>query len=306
MRQNHGVITREGLFLLGFTAREIGGLVRHGELQRLHRGVYVDGRAPVSDQALLRAALLAFAGRQSWLSGPAAVMGWQLDRVSIPRLEITVVAGATPAPRAGLTVRSVRAAPDPAEIRTRDGLRLSSIPRLLIECSAAGAGAQEIHRLIESAVRRSLLDVVDLAVTLERHLGRPGTGVVKRVCEEYLPHVDRKSGLERAFDRWLAKHPEITEPLRNIRLGPWEIDCHWPEQNLVLELDGRAYHTVIEEIERDRRKDAWLQARGIRILRVTESRFRHDRPGVYRDLTALLAVAGRSGRSRPPDLAAVT
>ena len=68
----------------------------------------------------------------------------------------------------------------------------------------------------------------------------------------------------------------------------------------MLELDGRAYHTVVEEIERDRRKDAWLQARGIRVLRVTDSRFKRDRPGVYRDLTALLAAT----RRQRPDLAA--
>ncbi len=180
-------------------------------------------------------------------------------------------------------------------------MRVSSVPRLLIELGAGGATARELHPLLEQAIRRQLLDVPDLARTLQRNYGRAGIGVVQALCEEYLPHTERKSGLERAFDRWLLKHPEIPPPERNVRLGPWEIDCYWPQHQLVLELDGRAYHTVVEEIERDRRKDAWLQAHGKRILRVTDTRFRVDKTGVHRDLSVLLALASaqHSDQQRP-------
>ncbi|HEX3616247.1 MAG TPA: type IV toxin-antitoxin system AbiEi family antitoxin domain-containing protein [Solirubrobacteraceae bacterium] len=290
MRQNSGLIAGRELVRLGFTSTEIRGLIRHGALRRLHRGVYADGRAPLSDYALLKGSLLAFAGKDVWLSGRAASMGWNFEPVSIPNLEVTVVANATPCRRPRLTVRSVRVAPHPSELRTRNGLRISSVPRLLIEAAAQGATTDDLHRLIEQAVRRNLLDIPDLAATLARNLGHPGTAIAKTTCEEYLPHTDRKSGLERAFDRWLAKHPEIPAPHRNIHLGPWEIDCYWPEQGLALELDGRPYHTVVDDIERDNRKNTWLQASGKLILRVTDSRFKRDKPGVYRDLKAMLAV----------------
>jgi hypothetical protein len=176
---------------------------------------------------------------------------------------------------------------------------MSSVSRLLIETAAApGATSDELHRLIEQAVRRNRLDIPDLAATLNHNLRHPGTVAVKATCEEYLPHTDRKSGLERAFDRWLTKHPELPPPQRNIRLGPWEIDCYWPDQRLALELDGRPYHTVVDEIERDNRKNTWLQANGKLILRVTDSRFKRDKPGVYRDLRAMLAV-GSTGPALP-------
>jgi hypothetical protein len=288
--QNHGLITRSQLVRLGFAHAEIVGFVEHGDLRRLHRAVYADGRAPLTDHAILKASLLAFAGRNVWLSGQAASMGWGLEAVSVPRLEVTVVASSTPGPRQGLTVRSVRSAPHPSELRTRNNLRVSSVARMLIECAAGGADAEQLHTLIEQAVRRNLLEIPDLAATLERNLRHAGTLAVKRTCEEYLPRTDRKSGLERAFDRWLTKHPEIPPPERNIKLGPWEIDCYWSQQGLVLELDGRPYHTVIEDIERDNGKNTWLQVNGKRILRVTDSRFRRDKAGVHRDLTAMLAL----------------
>jgi hypothetical protein len=219
-------------------------------------------------------------------------MGWSLEPVSLPHLEVTIVARATPRPRPGLTIRSVRTTPHPSEIRTRNGLRLSSVPRLLFESAAHGARSERLGRMIEQAVRRNLLDIPDLAATLDRNLGRAGTRAVKEVCDEYLPHTDRKSGLERAFDRWAAKHPEIPPPERNIHLGPWEIDCYWPDRGLVLELDGRPYHTVVEDMDRDRRKDIWLQLHGLRFMRVTDSRFKRDKGGVHSDLTALLALSG--------------
>ncbi len=291
MRRNGGLVTLRELGRLGFSHHEISGFVAHGDLRRLHRGVYADGRGPLKDHSYLKAALLAVRG-EPWLSGCGGAMAWGLEAVSIPNIEVTVVARSTPR-HGGLRISRARIPPHPSELRTRNGLRSSSIPRLLIESAARGATPGRLHNLIEQAARRSLLDIPDLAATLERNLRHRGTVTVKRTCEEYLPDTDRKSGLERAFDRWLLEHPEIPLPKRNIHLGPWEIDCYWPDQILALELDGRPYHTVIEDIERDRRKDTWLQARGNRFIRVTDSRFKRDKTGVYRDLTALLALAAR-------------
>jgi very-short-patch-repair endonuclease len=53
-------------------------------------------------------------------------------------------------------------------------------------------------------------------------------------------------------------------------------------------LDGRPYHLAVQDIERDRLKDAKLLAQGIRPLRVTDQRFDHDPEGAIEDLKALL------------------
>ncbi|HEX3803253.1 MAG TPA: type IV toxin-antitoxin system AbiEi family antitoxin domain-containing protein, partial [Solirubrobacteraceae bacterium] len=227
LRQNSGVISLGGLHRLGFSRHDVAGFVAHGDLRRLHRGVYVDGRAPLKDDAYFKAALLTL-GTGAWLSGTTAAMVWGLTAASVVGVEISVVASSTPK-HPGLRIRRVSQPPHPSEIRIVRGLCVSSISRLLIETAAGGGTREELDQLIEAAVRRNRLDVPDLAATLARHHGRRGAGRVNATVSAYLPRSDRKSGLERSFDRWLTKHPGIPEPQRNVKLGPWELDCYWPE-----------------------------------------------------------------------------
>jgi hypothetical protein len=287
LRSNAGVITLTSLMGIGFSHNEVRGLVAHGDLRRLHRGVYADGRAPLKGEAYFKAALLAV-GAGAWLRANTAAMAWGLSPVSVARIEVTLVAASTPR-HPGLRVKRVVHPPHPSEIKIRNGLRVSSIPRLLIEVAAAGGSADDVHTLAEAAARKGLLDSADLDATLDRHAGRSGAARVNAVCAAYLPHPGRKSKLEQSFDRWLAVHPEIPEPQRNIYLGPWEIDCYWPDHQLALELDGREFHIAAQDFERDRLKDAWLQLNGNRILRVTWRRWQDDRRGAGHDLTAMLA-----------------
>lgn len=71
LRGNDGIITLDGLRAIGFTAEEVTGFVSHGDLRRLHRGVYAAGRHRLTDDAHLEAALLAV-GRHAWLAGRTA------------------------------------------------------------------------------------------------------------------------------------------------------------------------------------------------------------------------------------------
>ncbi len=236
--------------------------------------------------------------------------GWLVERlpqsgglqaVSLVLIEVCVVASYTPPRRDGLWVRRVSEAPATSEIRSHRGLRVSGIARMFIE--VARDAPDQLDAVIEAAVRRDVVNFTELEATLERYHREPGLGRLKRALAGYRPMPKRKSGLERSFDRWLLSHPEIPEPERNFKLaGTWELDCYWPEYGLVLELDGRAYHVAARDIERDRRKDAWLQRHGLRILRVTDLRWKADRNGVHSDLIALLALGARdSGGEIRPD-----
>jgi hypothetical protein len=145
---------------------------------------------------------------------------------------------------------------------------------------------RELDRLITEGVRKSFLDLGKLALTVRR----PGTAKLRTALAAYLPKPDRKSGLERDFDKFLDQHREIPPPARNVYIDGWEIDCYWPEHKLAVELDGRPYHIAVRDMEKDRLKDAKLLGIGIRTLRITDMRFECDRGGVLEDLLAALGL----------------
>ncbi|MGH2876602.1 MAG: hypothetical protein ACRDLV_10150 [Solirubrobacteraceae bacterium] len=285
--RQEGVIHRDQLRALGISGKQIARQERSGLLHEIYQDVWAVGHRSVSNLGRLIAALLS-CGPSSFLSHRTAAALHGLRALNIRAIEVTVVAKHAPA-RAGLIVHRTDRPPPPGEIRARGLLRLSSVTRVLVELAAREVPA-ELDRLITQAVRRGAYDQAAVEAALMRHARRPGLDRLKQAAARYRPQPDRKSELERAFDAWLALHPEIPEPLRNVHVGGWEIDCWWPQQRLALELDGRPYHVAARDMDRDRVKDARLLRLGVKPLRVTDFRFEHDLVGVHEDLLALLEL----------------
>jgi very-short-patch-repair endonuclease len=167
---------------------------------------------------------------------------------------------------------------------------VSSVPRLLVEL-APRETPEELRRLIELSVRRRLLDISKVEQLLHRYTGWPGLLRLREALEGYSPTPVRRSGLERAFDQILEElvdELDLPDPRRNSYLHGWELDCYWPELKLVVELDGSQYHRTVDDLERDRVKDAYLLTLGIRTLRFTEFRVEHDRDGIKADFAAVV------------------
>jgi hypothetical protein len=284
-REQWGVISLEQLLAIGFSYAEVKGLVRRGVLIRLHRGVYAVGQLPQLTKGYLKAALLA-AGADAFLSHRSAVAVWGLREVSTRRIDVTVT-GCKRQSRGSLRFHHNGGAPD---ITTRNGLPVSSFPQMLIELSPQET-SHELERLITWGIRKDFLNLDEMRLALDRAQRRPGTARLAVALGAYLPTHDRKSDLERDFDAFLLEHPEIPQPQRNIYIGGWEIDCYWPEFKLAVELDGRPYHIAVQDIEKDKYKDGKLLIIGIRTLRITDTRFNHDRAGVYGDLIGLMRAS---------------
>lgn len=51
-------------------------------------------------------------------------------------------------------------------------------------------------------------------------------------------------------------------------IGPYIADAYLPPLRCVIEVDGEYYHTRPRQVRRDRRKDRYYRARGLRVLRV--------------------------------------
>jgi hypothetical protein len=281
------VVSREQLRAAGLSDKQIRTRERDGELHPLYHDVWAVGHRNVTPKGHLIAALLS-CGPTSFLSHRTAAALHGLRAVNVRAIEITLAAGRTYV-RAGLQVHRTAREPARGELRSVGHLRYSSVPRLLIEL-APRETPTELRRLLTEAVHRRLLNLDAIEEALARHARRPGLARLKAALRAYRPRPDRKSELERGFDAWLLEHPEIPEPSRNVYIDGWEIDCWWPEQRVVLELDGRDYHTAVQEMERDRLKDTKLQIRGIKPMRVTGERWDLDRAGVRSDLLALLQL----------------
>ncbi|HEX5452938.1 MAG TPA: endonuclease domain-containing protein, partial [Stellaceae bacterium] len=84
-------------------------------------------------------------------------------------------------------------------------------------------------------------------------------------------------------------------------IGPYVLDFYCPSACLAVEVDGLVHDAAVR-VRRDARRDAWLDERGVRVMRVTTKDVLHDE-GFEGVLTAIENAAGApsvSLRSPPP------
>ena len=78
-----------------------------------------------------------------------------------------------------------------------------------------------------------------------------------------------RSKLERDFRALLREH-DLPQPTSNGFVAGMEVDLHWPEQRLVVEIDGYGTHDHRRAFETDRLRDQRLLVAGWRTARVTD------------------------------------
>lgn len=66
----------------------------------------------------------------------------------------------------------------------------------------------------------------------------------------------------------------------------------WQRERLALEIDGYAFHSTRSAFERDRTRDAELQARGLRVLRITWRQIVDEPAATVAKIARLLGSAG--------------
>ena len=96
-----------------------------------------------------------------------------------------------------------------------------------------------------------------------------------------------RNDAERAFLRLCEEHA-IPTPQSNVRVSGYEVDFHWPNAGLVVELDGAATHRTHRAFVEDRRRDRKLAEQGIQVLRVTWWDLAGDAAGVAETLRRVL------------------
>jgi very-short-patch-repair endonuclease len=278
----HGVVTRAQLSELGVHHRALDHRIRVGRLYPLHRGVHaVAGRRLLGKHGHWMAAVLACAPG-AVLSHHAAAALWGIRRGM--RIELTVPRGRKAKPGIKLHYANL---PDD-ERTTHEGIPTTTVPRTLLDLSAV-VQRDELRSAMRQAEQLRLADPLWLGDLIERYPRKPGVPAVRALIKEAQRGLSVvRSELEERFQALLLSAC-LPVPKTNVCIEGVEVDCAWPEERLVVELDGRWVHDVADAFEQDRVRDRSLGAAGWRVVRITWRQL-HDTPDeVEGDLRALLA-----------------
>jgi hypothetical protein len=149
---------------------------------------------------------------------------------------------------------------------------------------------------MRDAEYKNLLDLDTLNAAVERAHGRQRLKPLKRAIALHRPGQIIRGELEHRFAE-LRCGAGLPEPLTNfpidVRGKTYVLDCYWPEHRLAVELDGRDGHARELAFESDRRRDAALNAIGIRLLRFTWQRVNYGPAELLADLTAAMKLSSR-------------
>lgn len=236
-----------------------------GRLHRVHIGVYsVAARSALSREALWLAAVLR-AGVGAALSHHSAADLHGVARWPAPRIEVV-------APRLrvidGVRVHRYRRL-DPRDLTTHRRIPVTTIHRLFVDLSDVLI-AHELTAVIHEAAFRGRFVESAVRDSMRRANGRHNLHVLERAIDLYnAGSAGLKSRGERAFLKLVVRHG-IPEPLVNTHLFGFEVDFHWPERKLVVEVDGGG-HGRPTTMREDARRVRELEANGWAVVRFTDT-----------------------------------
>jgi very-short-patch-repair endonuclease len=288
--RQHGVIARYQLLAAGLTPREVERRLEAGRLHRLHRGVYAVGHECLSRQGRWLAAVLAH-GDRALLSHASAAALWRLLRPREALVDVTAHTGR--AGRPGIRLHRGRVHPQDRESRTR--IPVTSVGRTLLDLAGERDG-DSLARVFEEADRLGLLRIGEVRRVCGEARGHHGAGKLRRLVEQARRPTTTRSPLEDRFVH-LCEEQRLPRPSLNCTLLGFEVDALWPRDRVVVELDGFAFHRHHAAFQRDRLRDARLQAAGYRVVRLTSLRIEGEAATVAEEIRALFSPAPRAGQA---------
>ncbi len=255
----------------GLGPNAVAHRVAQGRLVRVYRGVFQVGPIARARGAEM-AAVLATGGV---LSHQSAAKMWGLRPHDGP-VHVTVI-GEARKRRPGVRIHrshSLNAA-------VQDGLPLTTAARTLQDL-AAHVPQHELDRAVEQAQILRLATRNEIAAD-DAATRPPGASSRARRTS---PALTRSEAERRLLA--LIRQARLPRPETNVVVHGFEVDLLWREQRLIVEVDGFVYHSTRQAFERDRARDAALQAAGYRVIRVTWRQIVHEPHALIAQLAVLL------------------
>lgn len=258
-------------------------MVGEGVLVRVHRGVYVEAAADAATR--LRAACVwqpdgVVAGRHG-----VAILRNEMVPPGIPEL----ICPRRQRPQCGLRVRTGLVDP---HLTVRSGrIRVAAPAYLAVEAAAYDGG-----NLMDELMRRGLAHPDEFREAMGAFRRRPGAAVRhQRVCEAPARPF---STAERELHR-LLRRARLTEWVANVAMRvngrSYVPDVRFTEAKLIIEVDGRGYHSDVASFENDRQRQNEFVADGWVVLRFTWAMLTRDSDGVIDVVRRTLQQVGATG-----------
>ena len=114
------------------------------------------------------------------------------------------------------------------------------------------------------------------------------------------PKKTTESPIERILLRAMQDYGMV--PICQYEIGQYRVDFAFPEDNLVVEADGAAYHSSPKQVRRDMIRERRIRNRGWRVIRFTGAQILQDAywcaRKVYEEIHAKHRHAPRRGTSQ--------
>lgn len=195
------------------------------------------------------------------------------------------VVGRRPRRRAGVHLHYATTL-DARDIRRVHGLPVTAPARTLHDLAATGYA--QLERAFAEAHAQRLVNAREIEQMLNRAGPRAGSRALRDLLSDNASGYTR-SKAERIL-RGLLRQANLPTALFNTRIAGYEVDAVWPDQRLIVEVDGYAYHGHRAQFERDRKKDLALTAAGYRVIRVSWRQLTNEPFALVAVLSAALSL----------------
>lgn len=255
----------------GFPKQTIYNRRRSGLWVTLGHKVYGSPGVPASPERSLMAATLGL--RDAAVSHEAAAWLHGANYVGSTQPTVTVPVRSTHR-FPGVVVRESTDLTDD-QLVVVQGLVTTNVERCLADL-AMHLRPKRFRRVVQDALGRQLT-TWEALIALHEKLGRrgkPGTALLEEVLASLGPGLDIElSELEWRFLE-LVENAGLPRPDLQFHL-PWYdspegiVDCAWAPNRLLVELDGRRWHTRDERFDTDLRREAEAAVHGWQLARYT-------------------------------------
>ncbi|HYP55165.1 MAG TPA: DUF559 domain-containing protein [Solirubrobacterales bacterium] len=182
----------------------------------------------------------------------------------------------------------------PEDRETVAHIPVTSVARTLLDLAEV-LDEQQLEKAFEEADRLGVLELRALEEVCARGRGRRGLKPLRRLIEEaYVPEPVR-SALEEEVIALCLRY-RLPVPRTNVEVLGHEVDAFWPERKVTVEADSWSFHRHRAAFERDRKRDAAMQAEGYSVIRLTHRRIRREPDRVAAELRRLLEPPGEQGQ----------